>query len=205
MIELLYSIDKSIFIFFNQTISNPLFDVSMPIITDLNKHWWGLTLFGLIWCLLFFAGGKKGKTVALLLLVVIAVTDQLNSNLLKNIVDRPRPCREIDGKTIVENVRLLVGCGGGHSFPSSHAANNFAAACLLSFYFRRWKRGFYLFAGMVAFSRISVGVHYPSDILGGAVVGFICASVIIFSWNLLVSYYPRLDYATFSKTHSEEP
>lgn len=199
MLDFLYSIDKSIFIFCNQTLANPLFDAFMPILTDLNHIWWGRVLFVLAWGLLFFKGGKKGKILACLLIVLIVVTDQLNSSVLKNIVQRPRPCHLVDGLPVVENIHLLVNCGGGYSFPSSHAANNFAAAFLLSFYYRRWTWAFFLFAGTVGFSRMSVGVHYPSDVVGGAFVGLLCAGFIILSWNLVVTYFPRLEHEPFQR------
>lgn len=194
MIDALYSLDAALFIFCNQTVANPLFDAVMPVLTDLNKRWWGLTLFGASWLLLFWKGGRKGRVVATLLLLTITFTDQFNSAVLKDLFQRARPCHEIAGIAVLEHVRLLVDCGSGYSFPSSHAANNFGAAFLLSFYYRSWRRAFFIFAAAVGFSRMSVGVHYPSDVLGGLFVGAVCAGILILGWMLLVSHWPRLDF-----------
>ncbi|OLD59872.1 MAG: hypothetical protein AUI33_16095, partial [Ignavibacteria bacterium 13_1_40CM_2_61_4] len=179
MVEFLYSIDKAVFYFCNQTISNPVFDAAMPILTDWNQHWYGLLLFGILWLILVWKGGKKGRTAAFLLIPLIYMSDQLNNNVLKTLFARPRPCYIIDGKMVLEHVRLLVSCGGGFSFPSGHAVNNFAAATFFSYYYRRWAWAFYTYAGLMAFSRMSVGVHYPSDVLAGAAVETLCASVVI--------------------------
>ncbi len=194
MMDILYAVDVAVFKFCNQTIANPLFDWLMPFLTDLNKHWWGLALFALCWLALFVKGGKKGRIVATLLLFLIVLTDQINSTILKSLFGRLRPCAEVAGAAVLSDIRLLVDCGSGYSFPSSHAANNFGAAFLLSFFYRSWSVAFYSFAGAVAFSRISVGVHYPSDVVGGIAVGAACAGIVILGWMLLASHVPRLDY-----------
>jgi len=192
MVEFLYSIDKAVFYFCNQTIANPVFDAAMPILTDWNQHWYGRLLFGVLWLLLAWKGGKKGRTLALLLIPLILMSDQLNNNVLKRVFARPRPCHIIDGKMVLEHVRLLVSCGGGCSFPSGHAVNNFAAAGFFSHYYRRWGWAFYTYAGLIAFSRMSVGVHYPSDVLAGAAVGMLFGSVVIYLWRLAERRFPAL-------------
>jgi undecaprenyl-diphosphatase len=193
MIDFLQAFDTALFRFLNGTIGNPLFDVAMPVITDLNRHWYGWVFFGGAWLLLMTVGGKAGRIAGLLLIPLLAVSDQISSNVIKKIVMRPRPCHLADGVPIVEHVRLLVGCGGGYSFPSSHAVNNFAAATLLSHFFPRKKRLLFAAAGLVAFSRVSVGVHYPSDVIGGALLGILIAVLCIFGWMLVASQYPALD------------
>lgn len=183
--DTLLSIDRQLFFFVNQGLRNPLFDVFFPFLTDLNRTPAVLVAFVLLWLLLLFRGGVRGRIVALILIPTIIVSDQLNSSWLKFLMERPRPCHEL------LNVHLLVGCGSGFSFPSSHAANSFAAAVVLSFFYPRWTWAFLLFAASVAFSRVYVGVHYPSDVLAGAVVGIIVGGLILFVFQKLEDFWIR--------------
>jgi undecaprenyl-diphosphatase len=192
LVDFLYSIDKAVFIYCNQTIANPLFDAAMPFLTDLNQRWYGIALFGLLWLLLFWKGGKKGRIVALLLIPLIAISDQFSSTVIKNIVARPRPCHTVNGIKIIQDLRELVPCGSGFSFPSSHAVNSFAAATYLSHFYRKWSWAFYSYAIVIGFSRISVGVHYPSDVAGGAVIGSAVALIVTYCWRAVEERYPSL-------------
>jgi undecaprenyl-diphosphatase len=192
----LQEIDTAVFHFVNGTLGNPVFDVIMPVITDLNRHWWGWVFFGGAWLLLVTVGGKKGRIAAMMLIPVIALSDQFSSSVLKKIIMRPRPCHLEGGLPVVDHIRLLVGCGGGFSFPSSHAVNNFAAATLLSHFYPRKRGVLFAAAGLVAFSRVSVGVHYPSDIIGGMFIGMSVAALCVLGWMLMVSYFPGLDPMT---------
>lgn len=182
MDTLLY-IDRQLFHFLNQGLRNPLFDILMPFVTDLNRKPLALVVVLILWLLLLFRGGTNGRIAALLLIPTIVVSDQLNSSWLKFILERARPCHEL------LDVRLLVGCGSGLSFPSSHAVNNFAAALILSYFLPRWTWAFFTFAGIVAFSRIYVGVHYPSDVLAGAILGMAIAGVIILLFGFVESWW----------------
>ncbi|MBI1807537.1 MAG: phosphatase PAP2 family protein [Ignavibacteria bacterium] len=192
MIDFLYSIDKTLFYFFNWTIANPVFDAVMPLLTDWNKSWVGLGLFGAIWLLLLWKGGKKGRIIGILVIPLIFMSDQVSSTLIKPIVARPRPCHEMNGVPVLDHLRLLVPCGSGYSFPSSHAVNNFAFAAFFSSYYRNWAWLFYLYAVLMGLSRMVVGVHYPSDVLGGALIGIMCSMTLTTVWELLAQRYPVL-------------
>ena len=185
MIDLLYSIDAALFGFINQTISNPLGDLLWPLITHYDRFLLVRILLAAVWVGLLLKGGPTGRRVALLLVPTLLVSDQLSSSILKELIGRPRPCHIVDGVPVLEGVRLLVDCGPGKSFPSSHAVNNFAVATLFSFYYRRWKWAFMFWASLVALSRPAVGVHYPSDILGGAILGTLVAAAIIKLWLII--------------------
>lgn len=178
MLDYLQNLDASLFHFINRSLQNPVLDVIMPFITDLNKHTTVLIIVGVLLVLLFVRGGTKGKYAVVALAFGILFSDQLNSSVAKFILARPRPCH------VLQNVHLLVGCGSGYSFPSSHAVNNFCGAIILSFFFPRAAVWLYSFALVVCFSRVYVGVHYPADVLGGAVIGICCGLVIIalFLW-----------------------
>ncbi|MCR4438299.1 MAG: phosphatase PAP2 family protein [bacterium] len=171
-------LDVAIFYLVNVRLASPQFDVIMPFLTDID-NWRLVIALGLL--ALLILGGKKGRICALLLIVTITLTDQTSSSLIKPLVERARPCSALPG------VRLLVGCSGAFSFPSSHATNLFGAASLLSrFYPALWPI-FFTIATMVAYSRTYAGVHYPSDVLGGALLGVLCAWLVTASTRPLVS------------------
>lgn len=185
MIEFLYTVDVAILRFINVTLSNPAGDLLWPLITDYDKLL--PVRIGLIavWLLLLVRGGARGRTVALMVIPLLVISDKLTNAVIKEFVARLRPCHEVGGFPVVPGLHMLVDCGPGKSFPSSHAANNFAVATVFSFYYPSWRGWFLGFASLVALSRPAVGVHYPSDILGGAVLGAVIAAGIIALWGAL--------------------
>lgn len=183
MIEFLYSIDVAIFFFINQSIANPIFDWVMPVITDLN-HNNIARIIVVVWVsFVIWKGGVQGRITIALLLVTIIVSDQLNSVFLKDLFSRTRPCRALEG------VRLLVDCGGGLSFPSSHAVNNFAGAFIISHFYKKHSKYWFSFAALVAFTRPYVGVHFPSDIIAGGIIGIFIGYVVSLLWEKIFKKY----------------
>ena len=162
MTEWLYGIDLMLFRWGNEALANPVFDWFFVFITEV-KNWYVIYAIALI-ALMWF-GKKRGVITVLLLILVITLSDQISSFIIKPYFDRLRPCHVLD------NVRLLVGCGGGKSFTSSHAANNFALAVLVMHFWPKAKWYLLVWAVLVSFSRVYVGVHYPSDLVGGAILG----------------------------------
>ncbi|MDX1373017.1 MAG: phosphatase PAP2 family protein [Nitrososphaeraceae archaeon] len=162
--DVLYSIDLTIFYFFNHTISTGVLDKFFSIITNVTN--WYITYVILLGWLLV-KGGTKGRIVVLSLLLLITVSDQTGYRLLKELFQRARPC------DFLTDVITPIGCSGSFSFPSNHALNNFAAATFLSRFYPAYKWIFFVTAFLISISRIYLGLHYPSDILGGAIIGFI--------------------------------
>ena len=194
--DLLLGIDKAVFVFLNTTLANPLGDVVWPWITDYDRHLVVRILLVGVWLALMIRGRKRGRTAALLVVLVIVCSDQLSSSVIKPLVNRPRPCHSVDGIPVVENVHLLVGCGGGKSFPSSHAVNNFAVATLFAFFYKRARVWLFVWATLVALSRVAVGVHFPLDIVGGGLIGWGVAAILLRVWELCgrtVAPWLRLD------------
>lgn len=170
MSEFFINIDIAVFHFINSAIANSYFDSFFPFITNLN-NW--ILVYVLMFGWLFLKGGKRGWITASALAIAIFVTDHIVVDFIKEEVARLRPCHVLD------YVRLLVPCGGGKSFPSAHAANNFAAAAVLSFSYSKFKWVFYIIAFLIAFSRVYIGVHYPSDIIAGGIIGFAIGFIVI--------------------------
>jgi undecaprenyl-diphosphatase len=159
------AIDSAAFRFVNQSLANPVFDRLMPFLS--GNPFFTPVLLGVV-ILLLWRGGSRGRLcVAMLLLFVLATNNWVVEN-LKQLGARPRPFLQMP------DVRLLVGRGGSYAMPSSHAANWFAATAVVWFYYRRTAAFILLpLAALVSFSRIYNGVHYPSDVLAGALVGTI--------------------------------
>lgn len=164
--------DRWLFLQINDQQSNSVFDIVMPYLR--NAYFWApLYLFLFLFVILNFKG--RGWWWLLLFLCTVSLTDIVSSKILKESFERLRPCQD---PGFLENVRLLVNrCSGGYSFTSSHAANHFGMATFffISFrhYFKKWTLLVFLWATAVCYAQIYVGVHYPFDILGGALAGVI--------------------------------
>ncbi|MFI5170778.1 MAG: phosphatase PAP2 family protein [Chitinophagales bacterium] len=163
-------IDEQFFILINRKWANGFFDLIMPPVRD--RLFW-IFLYILIAGIIFWKFRLRGLWIILLLAATFGITDQLSSSVIKPAVGRIRPCNDEQFKD--EVILRISACGVGKSFTSSHAANTFAFAVLLSLLFRaRWKYITPLaifWAALVSYAQIYVGVHYPFDIIGGALVG----------------------------------
>ncbi|MBN1504187.1 MAG: phosphatase PAP2 family protein [Candidatus Eisenbacteria bacterium] len=160
--DLILRWDVWLFHFINTTTANPVFDALMPFVTgDVLLHY----VAAVLWLVLFWRAGRRGRIVALATLVVIAMSDQASANFFKSVFARTRPPYALD------SFRLLVDTTRSFSFPSAHASNAFAVAAFVSSFYRRPRVWLFVLAALVAYSRVYVGVHYPTDVLGGAGLG----------------------------------
>ncbi|NGM62260.1 phosphatase PAP2 family protein [Sphingobacterium sp. SGG-5] len=165
------NIDKEIFLWINQGLSSSFLDGLLPILR--NPYTWApLYLFLIIFFIKHY--GKMGIIIVLCTLVNFGISDAVSSHVIKKSVERLRPCNDPEFK---EHITLRVRCGSGYSFTSSHATNHFAMAFFWIVLFRRkWRHALWLcilWATAIGISQIYVGVHYPFDILCGAVLGII--------------------------------
>jgi undecaprenyl-diphosphatase len=162
--QFLFSLDRALFHLINVTLANPFFDVFFPTITDLHKtDVFRLVFVPFLLVLWFYLYRLRGVIIFLFLFVSMGMADWFGA-LLKHRWSRARPFVDI-----LDTIQRSD--AGGYSFPSNHAINMFCMAFFLSSFFPRFRFLFFMIAVLVAFSRIYNGVHYPSDVLAGMMIG----------------------------------
>ncbi len=171
ILQKLQQLDQWLFVQVNSEFTNPFFDSFMPFMRN-APNWAPLYIFIVVFILLNFK--SKGAWWVVFFLVTIALTDMTGNYVFKHQFERLRPCSDPD---FFFRVRLLVNqCSGGYSFTSNHAANHFGMATFFYFTLRpvlkKWAWIGFLWAGLVAYAQVYVGVHYPFDVLAGSLLGF---------------------------------
>lgn len=167
MMGAILDLDIAVFRLVNTGMTSPFLDTVMTFMTDKMNFTGAIVVAAaLIWIL-----GKRQDRVGLIVLVLLVLTTDLFSNAVKHLFERPRPCIELEG------VRQLAGCGRSFSMTSSHAANIFSAMVFLTARYRKFWPFFMSIAAVVAYSRVYVGSHYPSDVIVGALLGTFLALV----------------------------
>lgn len=168
MTDLLH-FDEYLFHLVNTGCHNLFFDWLMPLLR--NKYVW-VPLYVFIASFLLINYKLKGLSVVIALIMVVSLTDTMSSQVIKKSVQRLRPCKVLEPE---KDMHLLVPCGSGFSFPSSHAANHFGVAVYLMLalgrLFKWLKLPLILWATAIAFAQVYVGVHYPLDVFAGAMLG----------------------------------
>lgn len=169
MIEFLNNLDTSLFLAINGHHS-PFFDSFMTLFT--GRFIWVPMYVMVAWLLFYKKRWQSGITYLICLALAITMTDQTCATIIRPMVERLRPSNienALSSMTyIVDGYR-----GGSYGFPSCHAANSFALATFLILFVKR--RSFTLFilswAVINSYSRLYLGVHYPGDLLVGAIIG----------------------------------
>jgi len=178
-------LDYTAWYYLNTQWHTPILDAILPYFRN-QWTWAPLYLFLLVFMPLNF--GKKGWLWCLGFLISFTLSDQLSAHLMKPYFHRLRPCNNPYLAGIVHNI---VPCGGGLSFPSSHAANHFCLAIFmgitLQYRFRWIWPVAILWAAIVAYSQVYVGVHFPLDVSFGAITGICCGMI---TGSVFNRYFP---------------
>jgi len=198
----LQTLDTNLFYFVNRSLVNPFFDWLMPVLSGNNgvKGWFILLAIAAGLALLWF-GNRRARLCVLLMVLIVATNDGLICNTLKHAVARPRPFVTLPDARVSGSVGqgyvppeinqygvdMAASKGSRNSMPSSHAANWFAATMVAFLFYRRSLWFMLPVALAVSFSRVYNGVHYPGDILAGAILGAGYAAAAIIglqaAWN----------------------
>ena len=180
--EKLAALDRWLFKQINSTGENAFFDWLLP--SWRTPSFW-IPAYLLLLFLLIYRFKQKAGWWIFFLVATVGLVDLIGNQVLKQTFQRLRPCNEplLAGEVFLR----IPACGTGFSFISNHAANHFAIATFMFLTLGKWlgKTGYLLFfwAFVVGYAQIYVGVHYPADVLGGAIVGTTIAGLFATQYN----------------------
>lgn len=162
-----------------QGLHNEILDKIMIVLSALGEG-------GIFWIALsvVLAIPKKTRRCGITMMISMAFTFILGNLMLKNLIARPRPF------TVDTSVNLIVPIPREYSFPSGHTMNGFTAATSIFLYYKKAGIGALVFAAAIAFSRMYLFVHYPTDILGGIIIGVLDA---VLSYYLVRHFAKKLN------------
>ncbi len=174
----LQQIDNIIFNVINKDLAVSWLDSTMPLVTDLHKVLIvKLVLFPIILFVWWYIDRLKALWLMLGLTLTIVISDFISHSIVKSLIQRARP-RFSDIEVILRSEEHY-----GYSFTSNHATNMFAFAFFLGAYYPKLRPWFFVLATIIAYSRVYVGVHYPSDVLGGALLGLLIGWLMLRIWK----------------------
>lgn len=175
--EYFINLDKELFLWINHGLHNDFLNI---IFTFITNRWNAIIPILLLIIYLIYNEKKKSIYLILGLAITIGIADQLSSGVIKPLVGRLRPSKALSDVFYWSKSRGWLITDDTHrykssfSFVSGHATNPFALATFMFFYNKKFIYFLLPLACMIAFSRIYIGVHYPADIIGGAMVGIFC-------------------------------
>ena len=187
MVEVLEQLDKDLFIYLND-MQSPYWDTVMVLVSE--KLVWIPFYLGIIGYLVW---RYRKQSILMLLMAVVAIglADFVASGIFKPYFLRLRPCHD---PSLAEFVNLVKGCGGQFGFMSSHASTSFALAVflnlILSDRYLIFKIVLVAWAVVISYSRIYLGVHFPGDVIGGALLGSFLAYLSSLGYTILLNKYP---------------
>jgi len=182
--EFLLQWDFELFYWINHKMYNETWADIMAILR--NRYLWIPLYVAIITWVITRHNIRDAYYLVIYLLVGVMITDMLSGQVFKKTIKRIRPCNE---QQLELPVNTNAPCRYSYSFPSAHAANHFGIATLLIGLFKRFKKLpwpilLYLWAGIISFAQIYVGLHYPLDILGGALLGILSMRLFVSLINI---------------------
>ena len=169
---MLSNIENAIFFFFNHQLSNPVCDAIIRFFIQIPGEYL-IIVAGIVALIV----GKKYLRFSALVFLSSFVTARYAYKTIKFFIQRPRPFKTLD------DVNLVLGANDGFSFPSGHATTSFCLATVIAMRYPKLRVPAFIVALLVALSRPYIGVHYPSDILGGIILGMLVGYVVTVSAN----------------------
>lgn len=184
--ESLLNIDEAVFKIINGL---DLGFLEIVVVIFRNKFTW-IPLYIALIAWMVFQWKRKSWLPVLFSVLTVMCSDFTSSELIKNSVERPRPCHTL------EQIEVRVGCGSGYSFTSSHATSHMALAVFWFQLFTSWGRHRWwliAWAVIIGFAQIFVGVHYPLDVLSGFIVGGLIGYLVFRLYRLAYQkIYPKV-------------
>ena len=178
--------DHQLFALINQGWSNPFLDFFLKW---MRNEWIWFPFYTFIIAFSIFNFGKNSYWLILFCFLNFGTTDIISSHLIKKNVERLRPCRD---ESII-NKNVLVRCGSGYSFTSSHATNHFGLATFLCFtiglFIKKIKIPLITWATIISIAQVYVGVHFPLDIFCGSILGILIG---LFWSKIFMKYYSHV-------------
>ena len=170
--EWLLEKDGQLLLWLREMVCHPALDNMMKFVSKLGDHGVIWIVIGVLFLLMGF-WKKVWFRNGLLVLFSLLADLILCNKMLKPLFDRTRPYYVLDYEPLIPPV-------GDASFPSGHTAVSFAAATAIYAINKKWGIAAYAFAVLMGFSRLYLGVHFPLDVFGGAIVGTVAAKLVLF-------------------------
>lgn len=181
--------DIQVLFFIEQHMRTPLLDAAMVCFSTIGN-------VGILWIVigLLLLVRKRSRRIGIMLLTTLAFNAILGEGIIKNLFHRPRPFDAFP------DITMIISRASTYSFPSGHTASSFASAYVLAKYYKKYAVIWWLVAGLIGFSRMYLFQHYPTDVLGGIVLGLFSAW---FVTNVLETHYKNRIKVMMPKESSE--